>query len=156
MATKTLRLVKQARVKRAQQAARVKAMLARGKVSNAQTITITKARMKARLLVRKELDKKVAATAALNQALRIFYEANKNRLEWDATSSTSLPSELALVAAIPDLPTPAPSRPGSPASSDDFDFSSPPATRSPSPPPPPPAKKRRRHADYKMVHGIED
>ncbi|KAJ3510969.1 hypothetical protein NMY22_g15802 [Coprinellus aureogranulatus] len=100
MATKTIREVERARERRVQQAASIKRMRARGKVFKGQIITITKAREKTRAIVRKDLEGKVIA--------------NKVEHNHDMGDPTG-PSEASLVAAIPDLPTPAASPPPSPS-----------------------------------------
>ena len=129
MATKTIRHVQQARIKKLKQAAQIKALVAQGKKPKARVISITQEKLKVQLAVKKELDAKVLATRKLKKNFR----ASLKRYDLDYAPKVSGPSEGSLCAAIPDIPSPTLSRSSSLDPEDDFDFGM------YSPPPSPPS-----------------
>ncbi|TEB23975.1 hypothetical protein FA13DRAFT_1913232 [Coprinellus micaceus] len=90
VATKVDRTVDQARARKAIQALKIAATHAQGKVSKAQSISITKQRVKARNLVKKEINAKVAEMVHLKKALEV---ASKTmRPPQPTTPSTMVPA----------------------------------------------------------------
>ncbi|TEB25647.1 hypothetical protein FA13DRAFT_1713884 [Coprinellus micaceus] len=126
MATKTIRHVQQARLRKLKQAAHIKALIAQGTKPKARVISITQERLKSQLAVKKELDAKVLVARKLKKNFR----ASLKQHNLNYAPKVSGPSEYSLCAAIPDIPSPTLSCSSSLDLEDDFDFAmySPPAS----------------------------
>jgi hypothetical protein len=107
-ATKVARAADQARVKKSAQALKIARALAKGNVSKAQPISITKQRVKARGLLKKEIDAKVAVVVQLKA--RSLAKKNSRTAKAKPAKPTPNPTPLAAPKPPPPAnPTPTPS-----------------------------------------------